>query len=305
MGLHFSGFIGSNSEYFSFQPRISGRFLINDDLSIKASYSEMTQFIHLLTNGKVGLPTDLWVPSTDKVKPQNSKQAALGIAQSFAKGFELSVEGYYKTMKNLIEYKEGASFFSVNQNWDDQIEFGQGSSYGGEIFLQKKEGKTTGWVGYTLSWTNRQFENLNFGNSFPYRYDRRHDISIVLVHQLNDNIDIGVTWVYGTGNAITLATTRYKPYQNPSLTFNEFFQDVQYFEGRNDFRMPAYHRLDFGANFKKEKKWGERTWSVGAYNVYSRNNPFYLYFDNLGDRTVVKQVSLFPIIPSVSYSFKF
>lgn len=306
VGMHFSGFISSNSEYFSFQPRVSGRFLINENLSVKASYAEMAQFIHLLTNGTVGLPTDLWVPSTDKVKPQNSKQVAVGIAQSLNGGFELSVEGYYKTMQNLIEYKEGASFFSVNRNWDEQIEFGQGNSYGGEVFLQKKEGKTTGWVGYTLSWTNRQFENLNFGNPFPYRYDRRHDISFVLVHQLNDHIDIGVTWVYGTGNAITLATTRYAPYQpQNTLEFGSFFNDIQHFENRNDFRMPSYHRLDVGANFKKQKKWGERTWSVGAYNLYSRRNPFYLYFDNLGNETVVKQVSLFPIIPSISYSFKF
>jgi len=306
VGLHFSGFISHNTSYFSFQPRISGRFAINDNLSIKASYAEMAQFIHLLSNATIGLPTDLWVPSTDKVKPQNSQQVALGMAQTVRSKFEISVEGYYKTMQNLIEYKEGASFFSVGQNWDNQIEFGQGNSYGAELLVQKKEGKTTGWIGYTLSWTNREFENLNFGNPYPYKYDRRHDISFVLVHQLNENIDMGVTWVYGTGNAVTLATSRF-PSANSSNkeNFFSYFQDVQYFESRNDFRMPSYHRLDIGINFKKERKWGERTWSFGAYNAYSRQNPFYLFFENTGNQTVLKQVSLFPIIPFATYSFKF
>lgn len=306
VGLHYSGFISGKTQYHSLQPRISGRFLINDDLSIKASYAEMAQFIHLLTNGTIGLPTDLWVPSTNKVKPQNSQQVALGLAQTFKNMFEVSVEGYYKSMQNIIEYKEGASFFSVDKNWDEQIEFGTGNSYGAELFVQKKEGKTTGWIGYTLSWTNRQFDNLNFGNPFPFRYDRRHDIGIVVVHQLNERIDFGVTWVYGTGNAVTLATTKY-PSTSASASFAgfEYLSTVQYFENRNDFRMPSYHRLDVGVNFKKPTRWGERTWSFGAYNTYNRRNPFYLYFENQINRTVVKQVSLFPIIPFISYSFKF
>ena len=265
----------------------------------------MAQFIHLLTNGTIGLPTDLWVPSTDQVKPQNSRQFAIGLAQTVKQKFEVSLEGYYKTMQNLIEYKEGASFFSVDKNWDEQIEFGQGNSYGAELLVQKKEGKTTGWIGYTLSWTNRQFDNLNFGKTYPFKYDRRHDISFVLVHQLKENIDVGVTWVYGTGNAVTLATQKYPSANQFDCGGFNYVQPVQYFESRNDFRMPSYHRLDIGINFKKEKKWGERTWSFGAYNTYSRQNPFYLFFDTIGDQTVVKQVSLFPIIPFFAYSFKF
>ena len=305
VGLHFSGFISGKTSYYSLQPRFSGRFSINDNLSVKASYAEMAQFIHLLTNGTIGLPTDLWVPSTDQVKPQNSRQFAIGLAQTLKQKFEVSLEGYYKTMQNLIEYKEGASFFSVDKNWDEQIEFGQGNSYGAELLVQKKEGKTTGWIGYTLSWTNRQFDNLNFGKTYPFKYDRRHDISFVLVHQLKENIDVGVTWVYGTGNAVTLATQKYPAASQVSFAGFDYFQTVQYFESRNDFRMPSYHRLDIGINFKKEKKWGERTWSFGAYNTYSRQNPFYLFFDTIGDQTVVKQVSLFPIIPFFAYSFKF
>lgn len=307
VGLHYSGFISGKTHYHSLQPRVSARYLLSDNLSVKASYAQMAQFIHLLTNGTIGLPTDLWVPSTDKVKPQNSHQIAIGLAKTI-KDFEVSVEGYYKTMQNLIEYKEGASYFSFAANWDDQIEFGQGTSYGGEFFIQKKAGIITGWVGYTLSWTNRQFDNLNFGEPFPYRYDRRHDISIVLVGQLSENVDVGVTWVYGTGNAVTLATTQYlanTSYNPFQFGGGQFLPTVSYFESRNDFRMPSYHRLDVGFNFKKEKKWGERTWSIGTYNSYNRQNPFYLFFEDQGDRTVLKQVSLFPIIPYVAYSFKF
>ncbi len=300
LGLHYSGFIPSGVEYFSLQPRVSGRFLLTDNLALKASYAEMQQFIHLLTNATIGLPTDLWVPSTEKVKPQNSKQVALGLAQTFRDEYEISIEGYYKDMRNLIEYSEGASFFTSQGDWEDQIEVGRGWSYGAELFIQKKVGKMTGWLGYTLSWTQRQFDELNFGNTFPYRYDRRHDISIVWAYDVSDRFDIAATWVYGTGNAVSIPTERYR--SNSFLFTNE----VEHIDERNGYRLASYHRLDFGANFHKQKKHWKRTWSIGAYNVYSRKNPFFLFFDEEADGgRVVKQVSLFPIIPYVSYSFEF
>lgn len=305
VGINYSGLIGQRKNYFNLQPRIAGRFLLSDDLSIKASYTQMAQYIHLLTNASIGLPTDLWVPSTDSVSPENSEQFALGIAKTFKKKYEVSIEAYYKTMQNLIEYKEGASFFSVDKNWDQQIEIGNGNAYGFEFFIQKKEGKTTGWIGYTLSWTNRTFDNLNFGEPYPYRYDRRHDLSIVLTHKVSDNFDFGATWVYGTGNAVTLSTVSYiaTPYSNYGNS--EYLPKVSYFNNRNDFRMPSYHRLDFGANFHKEKKYGKRTFSVGAYNAYSRRNPFFIYFEQTSQETKLKQISLFPIIPFVAYNYKF
>ncbi|MEZ4721489.1 MAG: TonB-dependent receptor [Flavobacteriales bacterium] len=311
-GLHYSGFVTGKSYYQSLQPRVSSRFLINENLSIKASYAQMQQYIHLLTNATIGLPTDLWVPSTSKVKPEDSRQVALGIAQTVRNKYEISVEGYYKTMDNLLEYKEGASYFSSGGNWEDQIEIGRGWSYGAEFFVQKKVGKTAGWIGYTLSWTTRQFENLNFGKPFPYRYDRRHDLSIVLTQEISKKVDFAATWVYGTGNAVTLPISRYAaPDAN---AFSYYSSDVYNYGDRNSYRMAAYHRLDFGFNFHKEKKRYTRTWSVGAYNAYSRKNPFYLYFQ---DKTVfygngtsenskeLIQVSLFPIVPYVTYSFKF
>jgi hypothetical protein len=312
LGLHFSGFITPNSQYQSLQPRVSARYLITEKLSVKASYAQMQQYIHLLTNASIGLPTDLWVPSTAKVKPENSHQWALGLAQTVREKYEVSVEGYYKTMNNLIEYKEGSSYFSSGSNWEDQIEFGRGWSYGGEVFLQKKAGKTTGWVGYTLSWTNRQFENLNFGKPFPYRYDRRHDLSIVVTHEFSKKIDVAATWVYGTGNSVSLPVERYAAPISTNLGF--YGGEVAYYQSRNGYRMAAYHRLDLAANFNKVKKYWTRTWSLGVYNAYSRKNPFYLYFDETTENDPfgnpqqvkqLKQVSLFPIIPYAAYNFCF
>jgi outer membrane receptor for ferrienterochelin and colicin len=308
IGFHFSGFDVKDSTYTSLQPRLSMRFLVNEKVSIKAAYTHMSQYIHLLTNSTIGLPTDLWLPSTDTIKPQKAIQGAVGIVYEPAEGVEISVEGYYKHMKNLIEYKEGASFFSIEDDWQDKIEMGEGRAYGVEVLARKDLGKISGWIGYTLSWSNRRFENISFGEWFPYRYDRRHDVSIVFNYKFNDRIDLGLTWVYGTGNAVTLPLEKYASIQSFWYDYR-YFNGIEYFSGRNSYRLPAYHRLDLGINFRKEKKWGERVWSFGAYNVYNRKNPFYLQFDKIlnaqgAQETVLKQYSLFPLIPSISYSFK-
>lgn len=302
-GLHFSGLYTGGKTYYSLQPRASARYLIDDKSSVKASYSRMTQYLHLLTNAGIGLPTDLWLPATDRIKPQDSHQWAVGYARTFKKKYEVSFEAYYKTMNNLIEYKDGASFFGNDQDWQDKVEVGKGWSYGGELMLEKKIGKTTGWIGYTLSWSNRQFDNINFGQKYPYRYDRRHDIGLAITHEFNENVSVGVVYVYGTGNAVTIGLERYRSYNS---VFTPSGREVEHIESRNNYRMPAYHRLDASVNLEKDTKWGRRTWSFGVYNLYSRQNPFYLEFgnDSKGNR-VLKQYSLFPIIPSVSYSFKF
>lgn len=308
IGIRYSGFYVKNTFYDSFEPRLSLRYLINEDLSIKASYTQMKQYILLLTNSGIGLPTDLWLPVTDKIKPMNATQYALGTAYKLKPDLEITIEGFYKEMFNLIEYKEGASFFDSNTDWQDKIEEGKGWAYGGEFLIEKKKGKVTGWIGYTLSWSLRQFDNISFGNIYPYRYDRRHDISIVLMYKINDKIDIGITWVYGTGNAVTLAVEKYPSF----FDINDYgdnltsYQTIEHYDDRNGYRMPAYHRLDVGINFNKDTKWGHSTWSFGLYNAYNRKNPFYLAFgyDNNNNR-VLKQYSLFPIIPSIRYSFSF
>ncbi|MCT4586194.1 MAG: TonB-dependent receptor [Carboxylicivirga sp.] len=306
LGLHYSAFNVENTWYSSLEPRASMRYLLNDQLTFKMAYSKMQQYLHLLSNSTIGLPTDLWLPATKRIKPQVSHQYAAGIVFGGLKNIDVSVEGFYKEMDNLIEYKEGASFFGSSKGWEDQVVTGQGKAYGAELLLKKDVGNTTGWVGYTWSKIDRQFDDLNSGNWFPARYDRRHDVSIVLSHKINDKIDFGATWVYGTGNAFTLAT-----HQIATLPQKEAYDyrtegTISYFNKRNNYRMPSYHRMDIGINFHKKKRRGVRTWNISIYNVYNRKNPFFLYsaHNDSGDK-VLKQVSLFPILPSISYSYKF
>lgn len=305
-GLHYSVYGTKNAFYNALQPRVSARYLVNDNWSLKGSFATMNQFVHLLSNTGIGLPTDLWVSSTENVKPQISQQIALGTSHSlFNNNFEFSIESYYKWMSNLIEYKEGASFFSTT-DWQNNVETdGSGRAYGFEFLLRKKKGNTTGWIGYTLAWTNRQFANLNNGERFPYRYDRRHDISVVLNHQFNKKIDMGFTWVYGSGNSFTAPIASVFLGGNPNNPFN-FGDNYQVFTDRNSLRMPAYHRMDIGINFHKDTNWGHRIWNISVYNAYNRRNPFFLYLSqNFNGDNVVNQVSLFPLIPAISYIFKF
>jgi hypothetical protein len=311
VGLHHAAFFVQGRTYQGLQPRFSGRYLINSKLSVKASYAKMYQFLHLLTNVGIGLPTDLWLPATDAVKPQTSDQVALGLSHDIGSDYALSGEVYYKWMKNLIEYKDGATFQGSGSNWENLVESGDGTAYGLELLFEKKRGALTGWIGYTLSWSWRDFENLNFGEPFYYRYDRRHDIGAAATYTISDRLDIGVVWVYGTGNAISLPTTRFNNYTNlpsidPTGNSGSNFFNADYFENRNDYRMPAYHRLDFVFNIHKDTKYGERTWSLGLYNAYNRQNPFFLYFssDDFGKRGLY-QISLFPVLPAITYSFKF
>ncbi|PIV57832.1 MAG: TonB-dependent receptor [Bacteroidetes bacterium CG02_land_8_20_14_3_00_31_25] len=307
IGVHLCGFYVKENFYKSIQPRLSARYLINEKLSVKAAFSQMNQNLHLLTNSGIGLPTDLWLPVTNNIKPQISYQYAAGVFYDIFKGYEFSIEGFYKTMSNLIEYKEGVDFFGSFESWENKVEVGKGWSYGSEFLIKKTKGKTTGWIGYTLAWSQRQFDNLNFGEKFPYRYDRRHDIVVVITHKLNEKIDFGLTWVFGTGNAVSLGIEKYPSVSNINeYQYYEYHSEIEYYDGRNGFRMPAYHRLDIGINIHKTKKWGVRTWSIGIYNVYNRKNPFYIHYsydDNNKKR--LTQISLFPIIPSFSYNIKF
>ncbi len=305
-GIHVSGSSTENTFYSSVQPRFSANFQINDFLSIKTSYAKMAQYIHLLVNSGVGLNTDLWIPVTDRVKPQQSDQIAAGIAAEVARKFEITIEGYYKWMTDLIEYKDGAGFLDIDDAWEDKIEIGDGISYGLEFLLQKKLGKTTGWLGYTWSRNTRDFENLNFGKEFYYRYDRRHDVSLTLTHQLKPHIDLGLVWVYGTGFPVTLPTATYQRsvgHVTGNLNRTTLIKD---FPGRNATRIKDYHRLDISVSFSKQKRWGQRKWVFGLYNTYARLNPTFVEFNpDFENKREFVQLSLFPIIPSLSYQFKF
>ena len=330
-GLRFSHFLATENQYHFLEPRLSIAWRLKSDLAVKASYASMNQYIHMISNTGINLPTDLWVPTTDRVRPQGSKQLAVGLAKDLRNPeLALSLEGYYKKMDHVIGYKEGASFIDfdaansgIEINWEDNVTSGQAWSYGTEFLVQKKAGRLTGWIGYTLSWTQMQFDSLNFGKKFYARYDRRHDFSIVGTYKLNDHITLSGTWVYGTGNSVTLPLSEYVApahlqgdMRNPSYpTYYEphfgsvFGQIVKDYSQKNNVRMGAYHRLDFGIQFHKEKKWGERIWEISVYNVYNRKNPFYYYIqynvENGKEYGVLNQVSLFPVIPSFTYSFRF
>lgn len=309
------------ADYLNLEPRFSMRYELSRNSSVKASYTLNYQYIHLASFGSVSLPTDVWVPSTDKVKPQTGTQYALGYFRNFEDNmFETSVEVYYKEMKNQIDYKEGATpDQDVRNNPDNNFVFGKGWSYGAEFFVKKARGRLNGWIGYTLAWTLRQFDQLNFGRTFPAKYDRRHDVSLVMVYDYSRKWTFGLTWVYATGDALTLPNQRYFMSATPPLNIdqnglglNNNFYILSAYDNRNDFRQKPYHRLDLSATLHRQKKRRfESEWVFAVYNMYGRLNPYFIYFDVQGnsldgDLSIqAKQVSLFSIIPSVTYNFKF
>jgi len=308
VGVHFSGFKVDDEFYTSIQPRLGMRYLFANDIALKGAFTTMAQYVNLLTSEALSLPTDLWVPSTGKIKPQTSWQAALGVAKTLDDKYEVSVEGFYKEMKNVVSYKEGASFFTgFGSDWQEKVTQGDGEAYGLEFFVQKKKGKTTGWFGYTLSWNNRTFPEINGGETFPFRYDRRHDLSVVVSHQLSKRISFSGAWVFGTGNAVSLPTARY----STGVDSWGGQDEVEVLGDKNAYRMSNYHRLDFSVEFLKQKKRYERKWIISVYNAYWNKNPYYLtsttqFNSETGEsKRVLKEISILPIIPSVSYAFKF
>ena len=323
IGIRVSAYTIDNKTFYSIEPRILTNFLITKNLSFKSSYASMQQTVHLLSFSGFGVPTDLWVPATTDVPPETAFLIATGFALSIYKNkLEVSIEAYYKEMNKLITYEEATTFFDAAGDWGKNVlTNGKGKSYGIEFLVQKKQGKFTGWIGYTLSRTERQFAELNRGNPYIYTYDRTHDISIVLNCKISENINVAATWVYGTGNALTLPN---EYYQSPILYSHDIFPldyyestiRVETFAEKNSFRMRAFHKFDIGINFTKQKKRGESIWNFSIYNLYNRQNPYYYFFDKVYekdefgretgkyDRKLMQQ-SLFPIIPSISYSFQF
>ncbi len=289
--------------YGGWEPRATLRYAINDNSSFKAAVTRNMQYIHLVSNAGSTLPTDLWVPSTLRVQPQISWQYAAGYFTNFAdNAIETSVELYYKDMQNQIEYREG--YTPSLKDPEEEFVFGKGWSYGAEFFVNKVKGRFTGWIGYTLSWTWRKFPALNEGQKYPSKFDRRHDMSVVGMYTLNKNWKFSSVFVYGTGNATTVPERFY--FVGGVLT--------QEFGRINSYRLNPYHRMDIAAtytpNYKKARKY-KSNWVFSIYNIYSRLNPYFIYFDQSTDnqsattQIEAKQVSLFPIIPSVTWNVKF
>lgn len=320
VGVNYSMFNVQGQTYHSLEPRLSMRLLINDKLSFKAGFASMSQYIHLLSNSSLSLPTDLWVPVTKRIEPMDSKQYSAGLFYNLNDVVDLSVESYFKSMDNLIEYKDGAGFMGSSTGWEEKVSMGRGWSYGVEFLAQKIVGKTTGWLAYTWSKSERKFDKpgqeINYGKVFPAKYDRRHNISFTMNHRFSERFDLSGTWVYNTGNSGTLGMQKYPAVDLPDLAWQNY-QTLDYISERNNYRLPAYHRMDIGVNFHKKKKHGVRTWNISLYNAYNQKNPFMVrqsysndgYYDpNTGaynSRKILVKTSIFPIIPSISYSYKF
>jgi hypothetical protein len=289
--------------YGGLEPRFTIRYAINDETSVKASATRNLQYIHLVSNAGTTLPTDLWVPSTFRVEPQKSWLYAAGLFKNFKDNtYETSLEVYYKHMDNQIEYREG--YTPSLRDPEEEFVYGKGWSYGTELYLNKAKGKLTGWIGYTLSWTWRKFPDINGGEKYFAKYDRRHDLSVVATYELNKQWKLSGVFVYGSGNATTLPERFY--IVNGVLT--------QEYSRINQYRLPSYHRMDLSAVYtppQDPKRRLQQSWVFSIYNMYSRLNPYFIYFDQEGspyDGTLkvdARQVSLFPIIPAVTWNFKF
>jgi hypothetical protein len=285
--------------YFNIEPRITINYIITSRSSVKASYSRNVQNLHLLSNSTSGNPTDLWIPSSNNVKPEIADQFSLGYYRNFNDNkYEFSTEGYYKNLQNQIDYKNGAEL-NFNDNVESQLLFGKGRAYGLELLFKKKYGKFNGWVSYTLSRTERKFDEINNGNYYPAKQDRTHDISIVGIYEISRRWTLSATWVYNTGNAVTFPAGKYQVDGETKFYYTE----------RNASRMPAYHRLDIGATWirKKTDKF-ESSWTFSLYNAYGHDNAYTITFrDSKSDpsKTEAVQTTLFKFVPSFTYNFKF
>jgi len=308
-GLRITGFNNRSRWFGGLEPRLAARYKLTENTSLKASAARMFQYVHLVSNSGASLPTDIWYPSNETVNPQRSDQVAGGVSfLLFGGKYLLTNEAYYKWFTRQIDFRDGANLF-VNDNLDAEFVFGRGWSYGNEIYFEKKEGRTTGWIGYTLSWTYRRFPDISRGNPFFPRYDRRHDASVVVMHELSPRVSLSATWVYSTGNAYSLAEGRFTVQDVDGLNFRTI---PIYPEARNTERLNAYNRLDLGVVWKLKPRWGEADLTFSIYNAYDRRNPYFVYFEEVrnDNDTVIesiqsKQVSLFPVIPTITYNFKF
>ncbi len=300
-------------DYFRVEPRLSLAYSLNEAVSLKGAVSMGNQFLHLVTRNDIALPTDVWFPSTANIRPAEAMQGVLGVeSYLFDRQFLVSVEGYYKKMDNLLEYKDTASF-SLFVPLEQSFTSGSGDAYGVEVFINKRLGAFTGWVGYTLSWTKRLFPELNNGREFYPRYDRRHDVSVVLTYRLGDSWELGATWVFGTGQGYTMPSGRYE--LNPLINNNEnryyYGNDNLDYTERNGYRLPPFHKLDL--NFTHSFSWFDLPWqfSINIYNAYNRRNVFAQFIDEVYDpetqesQMKLRRITLFPIIPTFGLSFKF
>ena len=311
-GLHLSLFRTEGKSYWNLQPRVSAKYAWGSGWSVKTGYARMAQYVHLLSSAQISLPIDLWVPITKDIKPVTSDQFSAGVYYDGIKGWEFSVEGYYKSMHNILEYKDGTLMIATNTGWETKVEMGTGRAMGLEFFAQKTAGPLTGWVAYTLAKSDRLFPDgtINLGERFPYKYDRRHNFNINANWQVTSGIDLSATFVFATGGTTTLPLR-----QTMILRPDGRLSSADYVEHRNNYRLPPSHHLNIGANFHKKKRHGERIWSLSIYNVYRQLNPNLVFFHYETERPspdaepetklVMDKLTILPFVPSVSYTYQF
>lgn len=307
IGSRWSSFIVEGTYYSTVEPRFSTQYHLHPKWTVTGSFSQMTQYLHLVTTSSLSLPTDLWLPVTSKIKPIDSFQYTAGTNYSISKSIQFSAEYYHKLSRNVLEFRDTYFFQNVNENWEEMVVPGKAWSKGLEFNLSKTTGKTTGNIAYTLSKSHVQYPELNGGKAFASPYDRRHDFSVLVKKKLSKKVDFSIAWIYGSGLPATLSSTRVNtisPYSPGNISSTPIFSQ------RNAFRLPDYHRMDFSINFRKFKKHGIRTWNISIYNVYNRKNANYVSIsENQNESGAteyrLKQISLFAFLPSVSYSYKF
>ncbi len=314
IGFRQNFYHSGNSWQLRTEPRVSIGFKPTGSSSIKASYTEMNQYMHLMSSSGVMLPTDIWLPASNKTLPQRSRQYALSLGQKLSKlSADLTIEAYFKQSSNVLTYRDGASFFFIDESnpqtkidWEDNVVGGQGEAFGIEFLLHRKYGKWNGWAAYTWSKAKVKYDEVNSGNWFPANFDRRHDISLVFMYDLNPNRKLSASWVFMSGNPITLpfhTSIAHMPFDFEGGTSPPPFVVVDYFGSRNNYQTENYHRLDIGMQFSKPRKRGTRIWEIGIYNVYNRKNAFsyYIGYHYENDKRLLKKLTLFPIIPSITY----
>ncbi|MBM6992899.1 MAG: hypothetical protein I3J02_06520 [Prevotella sp.] len=322
LGLRGAKYTLSNNVYQHLEPRVSMRFLINTQLSIKTSYTRMHQYVMQVCNSNINLPTDSWQPVGDHSKPIQSDQLSIGLYGNLPHNLYFSIEGYYKWMSNLLEYREGVNVFSAIKKWEDKFAVGRGYAYGIDLGLHKDEGQLTGSLNYSLLWNRRSFAEVNGGETFPAKYDNRHKINLSVRYELNKKIELNGAWTYMSGNRITMSLYNYKGLGTSGYGWDfapvgdtEDAWNFSYFPRRNNYRIPATHRLDVGVSFHHHFRSGhERIWSFGLYNAYCHLNAitvvkgidFMDYWAGKKDYDAqYKILCLLPILPSFSYTFKF
>jgi hypothetical protein len=317
LGLRFNTLLTSYKNFQFIEPRAAISYELFKNLSVSGSYMRANQFIHLLSNTGIGLSSDLWVPATAKAPPTQTDQISAGFTKKIhEKKITISIEAYRKYLRNILVYKEGANFLIISKapsdiSWENNVIVGKGLAYGTECMIKKSEGKLTGWIAYTLSWTIHNFDSLNQGKNFYAKYDSRHMVSSTITYKLNPRIVLSLNWVYNSGNAFNAPKSYYYATTSNFSQDNLYTNTVPYFGSRNSFRGDPYHRLDLSVQFHKKKKKYDRYWEFGVFNAYNRKNVFYYYLkttdvpgQNIQVVTLEKK-SLFPILPSISYNVKF